>query len=93
MLRNFTSLVILAHNLDVLEHVPRPMEVLEMLWDRLKPGGQALFWFDHSYPAAGHLKESIDCISEFDHWFYKATEIHERGMVDWVEKPRRWWQA
>lgn len=77
--------------LDVLEHVTEPIKVLESLWDGLKPGGQALLWFDDSLPAAGHLPDSIALRGDYDRWLLKHATIRWQGGFDWVEKPRRWW--
>ena len=77
---------------DVLEHIEHPMECLEAMWDGLKPGGQAVIWFDSSYPSAGHLKESIEQIPAYHRWLKQHTKVFWAGIFDWIEKPRRWWQ-
>jgi SAM-dependent methyltransferase len=77
--------------IDVLEHLERPIEAVKFLWDNLKPGGFAVFWFDPSYPHPGHLRESTDQINLYDEWLSNVAIIHKRGLFDFVEKPRRWW--
>ena len=77
---------------DVLEHVEKPLELAQRLWDGLKPGGFACFWFDPSYPHPGHLVESVRQISAYDKWLNKVAKIHSRGGFDFVEKPKRWWR-
>ena len=79
--------------LDVLEHIPSPMAVLREVWERLRPGGYALLWFDGSFPAGGHLQASIDELPAYDAWLTTETHILHQGWVDWVQKPRRWWQV
>ena len=79
--------------LDVLEHLRDPMPVLRELWEHLRPGGQALLWFDGTLPAAGHYPEAIAQLPAYDWWVQQQTIPHYRGMVDWLEKPRRWWQV
>ena len=79
--------------LDVLEHIPQPISCLKALWENLKPGGQALIWFDPSYPYPGHLKESVNQISLYDRWLLKNTTIiKQEDFFDWVEKPKRFWR-
>ena len=77
---------------DVLEHVKNPMCYIEAMWESLRPGGQAVLWFDSAYPRAGHLAESVAQIPLYDKWLNKNATIFWRGLFDWVEKPRRWWQ-
>lgn len=79
--------------IDVLEHIERPIETMRFLWDHLKPGGFATIWFDHSYPHPGHLKTSIAQVGAYDLWLQQNAIIHKRGIFDFVEKPRRWWQV
>ena len=78
--------------IDVLEHVEKPMEMVKALWDTLKPGGFAVFWFDDGFPHPGHLKESIDQLPVFDQWLQRSAIIHSQKFFDFVEKPRRWWR-
>lgn len=79
--------------LDVLEHIPHPMEAVLALWDRLAPGGYAAFWFEDTYPYPGHLKEAIAERPEYEAWLYAHTTIIRRNWLDIVQKPRRWWQV
>ena len=78
--------------IDVLEHVERPLEVARALWDRLKPGGFALFLFEHAFPHPGHILASIRQIPAFERWLRKSAIIHSQEFFDFVEKPRRWWR-
>ena len=76
--------------LDVLEHVPEPLALVQRLWDCLTPGGQALILFDQSYPHPGHLKESIAQYPAYESWKapYSAGGASWAGC-DWLVKPKR----
>jgi len=73
---------------DVFEHVPNPMDLVTMLWDHLKPGGQALFWFDHSHPHPGHLQGAIQQLPAYERWISDHAIVRYRHHVDWLEKPQ-----
>lgn len=87
--------------MDVLEHIHNPMDTVKALWEHLKPGGMAVIWFDHTYPAAGHFKESIDQIPAYKTWMKKHTHILHAGSLneeslvryDWLAKPKHWWSG
>ena len=81
---NYDALVCM----DVLEHIPNPMEVMLKLWDGLNPCGQALLWFESGFPHPGHLFESVKQVSKYDEWLYKNTDVVSRYVCDWVRKPK-----
>lgn len=76
---------------DVLEHLVDPMAFLEASWACLKPGGRALLWFDGSLPHPGHLPEAVAQRPLYDKWLLTHTNVIWQGVVDFVEKPKRWW--
>jgi SAM-dependent methyltransferase len=76
----------------VFEHMENPIEALKELWDGLLPGGQALLWFDRSWPAPGHLIESIGHYPEYRAFLKKhAISVASLRQYDWVMKPKRRW--
>jgi len=75
---------------DVFEHVPDPIGMAKAVWAKLKPGGQALLWFDPSYPHPGHLKDSIAQRPRYKEWLRRNTQpMSGSFMVDWVAKKHR----
>jgi SAM-dependent methyltransferase len=72
---------------DVLEHVPNPLEVQAHLWRQLKPGGHMLLKFDDAVPHAGHLEASVAQIPAWWHWLKDRAEIIELEALLWVRKP------
>lgn len=72
---------------DVLEHVPDPLVVQQMLWDHLRPGGHALLKFEQAFPHPGHLADSIAQIPAWWQWLdAQAAEIIEMETFVWVRK-------
>ena len=71
---------------DVMEHVPKPLALLQVLWRLLKPQGQALFVFGTSYPHAGHLKASIDEQPQWFQWLEEHSNIVAEDGYIWAVK-------
>lgn len=75
---------------DVLEHIPHPMKTLYRLWDDLRPGGQALTWFDSGFPHPGHLEKSINEVPAYARWLRDSNKFRVTGnesLLDWTIKP------
>lgn len=71
---------------DVLEHLPNPLEVQQQLWDRLKPGGHALLKMESAYPHAGHLEASVAQFPAWVQWIKDHTDIVEIETYVWCRK-------
>ena len=77
--------------LDVLEHVPAPLQLLAQLWDTLPPGGIAALWFDPSDPHPGHLPESIAQLPQYWEFLHRHGDVLAERPLTLVRKRRRLW--
>ena len=71
---------------DVLEHLPNPLEVQRMLWEKLKPGGHALLKFATEWPHPGHLRDAIVQRPQWVSWLRDQAQIIEVDTYCWCRK-------